>query len=99
MSLANGLSILFIFSKNQLLALLIFAMYRGPALVGSRDSLGRTVSANRIATVERLETYYNWFMWKINKTCDTRFALTTEAAGALSSSGRCPTLGTFSSES
>ena len=26
MSLANGLSILFIFSKNQLLALLIFAM-------------------------------------------------------------------------
>jgi len=26
MSLANGLSIVFIFSKNQLLALLIFAM-------------------------------------------------------------------------
>ena len=26
MSLANGLSVLFIFSKNQLLALLIFAM-------------------------------------------------------------------------
>ena len=33
----------------------------------------------------------NWFTQKINITCDTRLALTTEA--------RCPTLGTFSSGS
>ena len=34
-------------------------------------------------------------MWKINITRDTRLTLTTEAAGALSNSGRCPTLDTF----
>ena len=31
-------------------------------------------------------------MRKINITRDTRLALTTEAAGTLSNSGRCPTL-------
>ena len=35
---------------------------------------------------EILEAHYNWFMRKINITRDTRFALTTEAAGTLSSS-------------
>ena len=33
---------------------------------------------------ERLEAHYNWFTWKINITCEIRFALTTETAGALS---------------
>ena len=33
---------------------------------------------------ERLEAHYNWFTWKVNKTCYIRFALTTEATGALS---------------
>ena len=41
----------------------------------------------------------NWFMREINKVRDTKLALTTEAAGALSNSGRCPTLDTFSSGS
>ena len=40
-----------------------------------------------------------WFMQKINITCDTRLSLTTEATGALSNSGRCHTLDTFSSGS
>ena len=40
-----------------------------------------------------------WFTRKINITRDTRLALTTEAAGALSNSGRCPTLDTFLSGS
>jgi len=39
MSLANGLSILFIFSKNQLLALLIFAMVSFVSF--SKSSLGK----------------------------------------------------------
>ena len=30
------------------------------------------------------EAHYNWFMRKINITHDTRFALTKEAAGAVS---------------
>ena len=38
----------------------------------------------------------NWFTREINKVRDTKLALTTEAAGTLSNSGRCPTLGTFS---
>ena len=38
----------------------------------------------RIAKWKESETYYNWFRQKINKTHDTRFALTTEAAGAVS---------------
>ena len=41
----------------------------------------------------------NWFMREINKVRDTKLALTTEAAGALSNSGRCPSLDTFSSGS
>ena len=41
----------------------------------------------------------NWFTWEINKVRDTKLALTTEAAGILLNSGRCPTLGTFSSGS
>ena len=40
-----------------------------------------------------------WFMRKINITYNIRLALTTEAAGALSNSGRCLTLDTFSSGS
>ena len=38
-------------------------------------------------------------MWKINITHDSRLALTTEAAGALLNSRKCPTLDTFSSGS
>ena len=41
----------------------------------------------------------DWFTREINKVRDTKLALTTEAAGALSNSGRCPTLGAFSSGS
>ena len=41
----------------------------------------------------------NWFTREINKVRDTKLALTMEAAGALSNSGRYPTLGTFSSGS
>ena len=41
----------------------------------------------------------NWFTREINKVRDTKLALTTEATGTLSNSGRCPTLGTFSSGS
>ena len=33
---------------------------------------------------ERLGAHYNWFTQKVNKTRDIRFALTTEATGALS---------------
>ena len=40
-----------------------------------------------------------WFTQEINKVRDSKLAVTTEAAGALSNSGRCPTLGTFSSGS
>ena len=57
-------------------------------VVGSRDSLGRTALGLRIekedSKAERLEAHYNWFMWKVNKTCDIRFVLTTEATGTLS---------------
>ena len=38
-------------------------------------------------------------MREINEVHDTKLALTTEATGALSNSGRCPTLGIFSSGS
>ena len=41
----------------------------------------------------------NWFTREINKVRNAKLALTTEVAGALSNSGRCPTLGTFSSGS
>ena len=41
----------------------------------------------------------SWFTWETNKVRDTEFALTMEAAGALSNCGRCSTLGTFSSGS
>ena len=34
--------------------------------------------------------YNNWFTQEINKVRDTKLALTTEAAGALLNSGRCP---------
>ena len=71
----------------------------GPALAGSSDSLGRMALAIKRIAQQRSEAQYNWFTRKANKTCDIRFALTTEAAGALSNSGRCPTLGTFSSGS
>ena len=71
----------------------------GPALVGSRGSLGRMALAIKRIAQQRSEAQYNWFTRKANKTYDTRFALTTEAAGALSNSGRCPTLGTLLSGS
>ena len=45
------------------------------------------------------EAWTNWFTQKANKTCDIRFALTTEATGDLSNRRKCPTLGTFSSGS
>ena len=73
--------------------------YRGPAPVGSRDSLGRTALAIKRIKGERDRGLTNWFTQKANKTCDIRFALTTEATGALSNRGKCPTLGTFSSGS
>ena len=41
----------------------------------------------------------NWFTREINKVRDIKLALTTEAAGTLSNSGRCHTLGTFSNGS
>ena len=71
----------------------------GPALVGSRDSLGRMALAIKRIAQQRSEAQYNWFTRKANKTCDIRFALTTEATGTLSNHGKCPTLGTFSSGS
>ena len=37
----------------------------------------------------------NWFTQEINKVRDTKLALTTEATGALSNSGRCPTYRKF----
>ena len=40
------------------------------------------------------EAWTNWLTQKANKTCDIRFALTTEATGALSNCRKCPTLGT-----
>ena len=74
--------------------------YRGPAPVGSRDSLGMMASAIYNSKAEIYQMLNNnWFTREINKVHDTKLALTMEAAGALSNSGRCPTLGTFSSGS
>ena len=59
-------------------------VYQGPAQVGSTDSLRMTALAIKDSKAAILEAHYNWFMRKINITCDTRFALNMEAAGAVS---------------
>ena len=60
------------------------ATYQGPAPVGSRESLRRTVSAIRKVKGERKRLDLPWFTQKGNKAPDTELALFTEATGALS---------------
>ena len=59
-------------------------IYRGPALVGSRDSLRMTALAIRKVQGERKRLDLPWFTQKANKVPDTELALFTEATGALS---------------
>ena len=58
--------------------------YRGPAPVGSRDSLKRMASVIRKVKGERKRLDLPWFTQKANKAPDSELALFTEAAGALS---------------
>ena len=88
---------------------------RGPAPADPGNSKGRRhrrpiqmvirdIKSNRMRIAQwensvGKRVWVAWFTRKINITHDTRLALTTHAAGALSNSGRCPTLDTFSSGS
>ena len=59
-------------------------LYRGPAPVGSRNSLRRTASAIRKVKGERKRFDLPWFTQKGNKAPHTELALFTEASGTLS---------------